>query len=108
MRFFGVVLFMVGVNEKFEFFEIDLSGVYFEWKVVVIGSGRNIVMVIFEEYYRDDIGKDDVIKFVIFVFVKIFEELIVEGIEVVYIIMDEKCWKKFLREEFEKYINEIF
>lgn len=64
-------------------------------------------MAIFEEHYRDDIGKDDAIKLAILALAKTLEEPTAEGIEVAYITMDEKRWKKLPREELEKYINEI-
>ncbi|WP_054841119.1 archaeal proteasome endopeptidase complex subunit alpha [Thermococcus peptonophilus] len=107
VRPFGAALLMAGVNEKPELFETDPSGAYFEWKAVAIGSGRNTAMAIFEEHYKDDIGKDDAIKLAILALAKTLEEPSVDAIEVAYITMEDKRWKKLPREELEKYLNEV-
>jgi len=107
VRPFGAALLMAGVNEKPELYETDPSGAYFEWKAVAIGSGRNVAMAIFEEHYRDDLDMNGAVKLAILALAKTLEEPSADGIEVAYITMDDKHWKKLSKDDVEKYLSEI-
>ena len=107
VRPFGAALLMAGVNEKPELYETDPSGAYFEWKAVAIGSGRNTAMAIFEEHYTDDIDMEGAVKLAIMALAKTLEEPGPDSIEVAYITMEDKLWKKLGKEEVAKYLDEI-
>ena len=107
VRPFGAALLLAGVNEKPELYETDPSGAYFEWKAVAIGSGRNVAMAIFEEHYRDDLDMNGAVKLAILALAKTLEEPSADGIEVAYITMEDKHWKKLSKDDVEKYLSEI-
>ena len=107
VRPFGAALLMAGVNDKPELYETDPSGAYFEWKAVAIGSGRNVAMAIFEEHYRDDLDMNGAVKLAILALAKTLEEPSADGIEVAYITMEDKHWKKLSKDDVEKYLSEI-
>lgn len=108
VRPFGAALLMAGVNDKPELYETDPSGAYFEWKAVAIGSGRNTIMAIFEEHYSDDLDMEGgAIKLAIMALAKTIEEPSADSIEVAYITMDDKRWKKLEKESIANYLNEI-
>jgi len=107
VRPFGAALLMAGVNDKPELYETDPSGAYFEWKAVAIGSGRNTIMAIFEEHYREDLDMEGAVKLAIRGLAKTLEEPGVNSIEVAYITTADKRWKKLGREELSRYLDEI-
>ncbi len=107
VRPFGAALLMAGVNDKPELYETDPSGAYFEWKAVAIGSGRNVAMAIFEEHYRDDLDMGGAVKLAILALAKTLEEPSADGIEVAYITMDDKRWKKLSKDDVGRYLSEI-
>ncbi|ASJ09876.1 proteasome subunit alpha [Thermococcus sp. P6] len=107
VRPFGAALLMAGVNDKPELYETDPSGAYFEWKAVAIGSGRNTIMAIFEEHYREDLDMEGAVKLAIRGLAKTLEEPGVNSIEVAYITTADKRWKKLGRDELSRYLDEI-
>jgi proteasome alpha subunit len=59
VRPFGTAMLVAGVDGKGEhLFETDPSGALMEYKAGSIGAGRNTVMELFEEEYKDDISLD--------------------------------------------------
>ena len=59
VRPFGTAMLVAGVDEKGEhLFETDPSGALMEYKAGSIGAGRNTVMELFEEEYKDNITLD--------------------------------------------------
>ncbi|NJE03680.1 archaeal proteasome endopeptidase complex subunit alpha [Thermococcus sp. MV11] len=107
VRPFGAALLMAGVNDKPELYETDPSGAYFEWKAVAIGSGRNTAMAIFEEHYDESLDMEGAVKLAILALAKTLEEPSPESIEVAYITMDDKRWRKLSTEDIRRYLSEI-
>ncbi|MEN6341285.1 MAG: archaeal proteasome endopeptidase complex subunit alpha [Methanospirillum sp.] len=61
-RPFGTALLIAGRSEgQFRLFETDPSGTLLEYKATGIGIGRNAVMKVFEEKYRDDMTIEEAI-----------------------------------------------
>jgi proteasome alpha subunit len=60
VRPFGTALLVAGVDDLgTHLFETDPSGALVSYKAGSIGAGRNTVMELFEEKYRDGMGQDD-------------------------------------------------
>jgi proteasome alpha subunit len=63
VRPFGTALLIAGVDDKgVHLYETDPSGAMMSYKAGSIGSGRSVVMEIFEEKYKPNISMDDAIK----------------------------------------------
>jgi len=63
IRPFGTSLLMAGQDEQgTHLFETDPSGALMAYKAGSIGSGRNAVIGLFEEEYKDDMTMDDCIQ----------------------------------------------
>ena len=59
VRPFGTAMLVAGVDGKGEhLFETDPSGALMEYKAGSIGAGRNTVMELFEEEYKDNMSLD--------------------------------------------------
>ncbi len=59
VRPFGTAMLVAGVDGKGEhLFETDPSGALMEYKAGSIGAGRNSVMELFEDEYKDDFSLD--------------------------------------------------
>ena len=59
VRPFGTAMLVAGVDDKGEhLFETDPSGALMEYKAGSIGAGRNTVMEMFEEEYKDNFTLD--------------------------------------------------
>ncbi|MBM4237347.1 MAG: archaeal proteasome endopeptidase complex subunit alpha [Euryarchaeota archaeon] len=62
VRPFGTALLVAGVDEQGEhLFETDPSGALVSYKAGSIGAGRNVVMEVFEEDYREGMDMDSAI-----------------------------------------------
>ena len=60
VRPFGTALLVAGVDDLgIHLYETDPSGALVSYKAGSIGSGRNTVMELFEEKYRDAMAQDD-------------------------------------------------
>jgi proteasome alpha subunit len=63
VRPFGTALLVSGVDEQgIHLFETDPSGALMAYKAGSIGAGRNTVMEIFEDKYKDSMAMNDSIK----------------------------------------------
>ncbi|MDY6986005.1 MAG: archaeal proteasome endopeptidase complex subunit alpha [Candidatus Thermoplasmatota archaeon] len=62
VRPFGTSLLVGGVDEEgYHLFETDPSGAMLIWKATAIGSGRELVMPVLEQSYREDMTKEEAI-----------------------------------------------
>ncbi len=62
VRPFGTALLVVGVDDMGEhLFETDPSGALVSYKAGSIGAGRNAVMEVFEEQYREGMPQDEAV-----------------------------------------------
>jgi len=63
VRPFGTALLIAGVDDKgVHLYETDPSGAMMSYKAGSIGSGRSVVMEIFEEKYKPDMALDPAVK----------------------------------------------
>ncbi|MFH1403005.1 MAG: archaeal proteasome endopeptidase complex subunit alpha [Candidatus Altiarchaeota archaeon] len=60
-RPFGTALLIAGVNKKPHLFETDPSGAFTEYKAGAIGMGKRDVEKLFEDKYKENIGRQDAI-----------------------------------------------
>ncbi len=60
VRPFGIALLIAGVDEKGpHLFETDPSGALFAYKATSIGAGKDVVMEMLEEEYKDGMKRDE-------------------------------------------------
>ncbi|RMF88831.1 MAG: archaeal proteasome endopeptidase complex subunit alpha [Methanobacteriota archaeon] len=95
VRPFGVALLVGGITAEPRLFETDPSGALIEYKATAIGSGRNVVMEIFEEKYKDNIRMDGAIDLALEALYKATEEKISETtVEIATIDAKTKTYRK--------------
>lgn len=108
VRPFGVALLFAGINEKLRLFETDPSGALIEYKATAIGAGRNAVMEIFEEKYKEDLTFEEIKELTIEVLHRSSEEEInAKNIEIAVIDAKEKKMKKLDESEITSILNKI-
>ena len=62
VRPFGTALLVAGADDQgVHLFETDPSGALVSYKAGSIGAGRNVVMEVFEEHYKEDMGMEEAI-----------------------------------------------
>jgi len=108
VRPFGVALLIAGVTEAPRLFETDPSGALIEYKATAIGAGRNTVIEVFEEKYRDGLGLDGIIELALEALYKATENKISEeNIEIAVIDSKAKRFKKLSTEDVKRRIEEV-
>ncbi len=108
VRPFGVALLLAGITDIPRLFETDPSGALIEYKATAIGTGRNMVMEIFEEKYREDLSIDEGINLALEALYKATEGKISETtVEIAVIDAQTTTYKKFSSEEVKTYISEV-
>ncbi len=108
VRPFGIALLLAGVNKSPRLFETDPSGALIEYKATAIGAGRATAMEIFEEKYREDMGKDEAIELALKVMKEVTEgKISEETIEVAVIELETKLFKKLSPKEVKTYIEKV-
>jgi proteasome alpha subunit len=106
VRPFGVALLLGGITEVPRLFETDPSGALIEYKATAIGSGRNTVMEVFEEKYKEDLTINEAIDLALEALYKATEEKISEStVEIATIDSKTKTFKKLPTEEVRKHIT---
>lgn len=120
VRPFGVALIFGGVNVDGspKLIRTDPGGQYFSYRAVAIGMNEGYVTSMFEKEYREDLSIDDMVKLVIKALyrskkageegkaeesMKRFHDLV----EIGYIEVEERFFKKMSSEEISKYVSEI-
>ncbi len=108
VRPFGVALLIAGVTETPRLFETDPSGALIEYKATAIGAGRNTVMEVFEEKYKDDLTMEQAIDLALEALNRATEEKISESnVELAVIDAKTKSFRKLSVEEVKKHIAKV-
>jgi proteasome alpha subunit len=106
VRPFGVALLLAGITDMPRLFETDPSGALVEYKATAIGTGRNTVMEIFEEKYKENITMSEAIDLALEALQRASEENISETtVEIAVVDSETKTFKKFSPEEVKKHIS---
>lgn len=108
VRPFGTALLIAGVDEQGRhLFETDPSGALMAYKAGCIGAGRNAVMEIFEEKYKEDMSMNDAVMLGLEALKKATEgEPNVQSVEIGIVREGEK-FSKLEAKELEKYVNKL-
>jgi proteasome alpha subunit len=108
VRPFGTALLVGGADEEgHHLFETDPSGAMLVWKATAIGSGRDLVMPILEQSYRDDMDKDEAILLGLRCLNTATEGKISKETTEVAIVDENKKFHKFDEDEVEKFISKF-
>jgi proteasome alpha subunit len=108
VRPFGTALLIAGVDDQGRhLFETDPSGALMAYKAGCIGAGRNAVMEIFEEKYKEDMSMNDAVMLGLEALKKATEgEPNVQSVEIGIVREGEK-FSKLEAKELEKYVNKL-
>lgn len=109
VRPFGSALIIGGIyNDKCKLFETDPSGALIEYKATAIGAGRNQVIDVFEDNYRDDMTLDDAIELALYAINEATDhETCSDNVEIAVITKENPVYKKISAEEVQKYIDNL-
>jgi proteasome alpha subunit len=107
VRPFGTALLVAGVDESgTHLFETDPSGALMAYKAGSIGSGRNVVLNVFEEKYEDNMSLEKAIALGVEALAKATEgEIKVEAVEI-GLVTTTAPFAKLPPKEVEKYVKE--
>ena len=109
VRPFGTALLLAGVDEMGQhLYETDPSGALVSYKAGSIGAGRNAVMEVFEESYKDDMPAEEAILLGLRALKKATEEdrLNAKAVEIGLVRVGED-FRQLPVDEVESYINKI-
>tara|TARA_Y100000034_G_C6781499_1_gene349355 strand:- start:154 stop:891 length:738 start_codon:yes stop_codon:yes gene_type:complete len=109
LRPFGVSLLVAGIDpDGPKLFETDPTGIYFQYKVTIIGEAENEVEEILQKEYKDDLTVDDGIKLSIKTLLKVLDqEFNAERLDVAYIRTKDKKFQRLSKAKIEKMLNEV-
>ena len=109
VRPFGSALIIGGVyNGSCRLFETDPSGALIEYKATAIGAGRNTVMDVFEEEYKDDMTLDESIELALKAINDATEhDTSSNNVEIAVISAEDNSYSKLSDEEVQKYIDDL-
>lgn len=109
VRPFGSALIIGGVyNDKCKLFETDPSGALIEYKATAIGAGRNQVIDVFENNYKEDMTLDEAIELALTAINEATDhETCSDNVEIAVITKEDPSYKKISSEEVQKYIDEL-
>ena len=107
VRPFGTALLVAGVDESgTHLFETDPSGALMAYKAGSIGSGRNVVLNVFEEKFEDNMSLEKAIALGVEALAKATEgEIKVEAVEI-GLVSTTSPFAKLPPKEVEKYVKE--
>ncbi|MEW6062809.1 MAG: archaeal proteasome endopeptidase complex subunit alpha [Nanoarchaeota archaeon] len=105
-RPFGVSIIFAGIDENEpRVFLTDITGIYFEYKVAVIGEAEDRIKAIFEKEYKDNLIIDDGIMLGIKSLKKVLgKDFDLSRIECIYIKTSEKKFTRLEQSSLKKYL----
>lgn len=108
VRPFGTALLLAGVDDTgIHLFETDPSGALMSYKAASIGAGRNAVMEIFEDGYKENMSLDDAVMLGLQALQKATEgEAATPTVEIGIVSRGEK-FRKMSKEEVKKYMDKL-
>jgi proteasome alpha subunit len=106
VRPFGTALLVAGVDDLgIHLFETDPSGALVSYKAGSIGAGKNAIMDVFEEEYKEDMSMEDAIVLGLKALAKATEEkLNTKAVEIGLVKIGEK-FRKLGEAEVETYVK---
>lgn len=109
VRPFGSALIIGGVyNGICRLFETDPSGALIEYKATAIGAGRNTVMDVFEEEYKEDMTLDESIELALKAINEATDhETSSKNVEIAVISAEDNKYGKLSDEEVQNYIDDL-
>lgn len=108
VRPFGVSLLIAGVDREPQLFMTDPSGAYWGYRATAIGAGGHDAKMRLEESYNDNINVEDAIKLALKILSEVSQlKLTVDNVEIAYIKMVDKEFKKLSDEEKLEYLKTI-
>jgi len=108
VRPFGTALLVAGVDEVGEhLFETDPSGALMAYKAGSIGAGRNVVMEIFEEKYKEKMTMDKSIELGLNALDAATEGGISPAAIEIGVVMRDKPFEKVTPAKVEKYVESV-
>jgi len=107
VRPFGVSFLIAGVDATAQhLIGTDPGGTYVNYKAHAIGSGGPSALEVLEKNYKDDLSLDEAIALALMAMDKAIDGgVTVERVEIAYVDMKEKMFKKLSTEELEKIIT---
>jgi len=109
VRPFGTALLVAGVDDQGQYlFETDPSGALVSYKAGSIGAGRNAVMEVFEEEYKEDSEMEEVILLGLRAILKATEEQTLDpkGVEIGVVSKDQN-FRQLDAAEVESYVGKL-
>lgn len=106
VRPFGTALLIAGVDDEgLHLYETDPSGALIAYKAASIGAGRNTVMEVFEEKYKNGISKDKAIALGLEALEAATEKIPDSNTIEIGIIEKGKDFRKLSADEVSVYVN---
>ena len=109
VRPFGTALLVAGVDDRGQYlFETDPSGALVSYKAGGIGAGRNAVMEVFEEEYKEDSEMEEAILLGLRAILKATEEQALDpkGVEIGVVSKDQN-FRQLDAAEVESYVGKL-
>jgi proteasome alpha subunit len=108
VRPFGIAMLIAGVNERPRLFETDPSGALIEYKATAIGSGRPTAMEMFEEKYKEGMGREEAMELALTVMNEVADgKISEETVELAIIELKTKEFRKLSSDEVKGYISKV-
>ncbi|MEK6838412.1 MAG: archaeal proteasome endopeptidase complex subunit alpha [Candidatus Thermoplasmatota archaeon] len=108
VRPFGTALLVAGVDDLgVHLYETDPSGALVSYKAGSIGAGRNAVMELFEEKYRDGMAKDDAVILGLEALQKASEEKLDAKTVEVGIVVDGERFRRLTEQEVQGHLSRL-
>jgi len=107
VRPFGVSLVFAGADRKgIHVYKTEINGYYFSYLGVAMGTGESAATEYLEKNYKPDMGKDELIKLALGALRAASQgPLTPETVEVGYVTIDEKVFRKLTPDEAAEYIK---
>ncbi len=109
LRPFGVSTLIAGIDtEGPRLFEIDPTGIYFQYKASVIGEGEPEIEEMLNQEYSDSLTIEDGLKLAIKALLKVLDKSFsIERLDAVYIDTTSKLFTKVSKSRIEKLLREL-
>ncbi len=108
VRPFGTSLLIGGADEDgYHLFETDPSGAMLVWRATAIGSGRDLVMPVLEQGYREDLTRDEAIVLGLRCLNIATEGRISKETTEIAVVNEERKFYKFTEGEVEDFISRL-
>lgn len=108
VRPFGTALLVAGVDDLgVHLYETDPSGALVSYKAGSIGAGRNAVMELFEEKYRDGLSKEDAVVLGLEALQKASEETLDAKTVEVGLVVEGETFRRLTEQEVQHHLSRL-